>query len=130
MSRRLPWWLATLAGVAVGVAAAARVPAADGPILCLFRRGLELPCPGCGLSRAFGFLARGDLVAALELHPLAPLLAAELGLGWALLGLAAHGFERLPGRRWLEPGLVATGFLLLAVWMGRLAIGDLSALEI
>ena len=129
MSRRLGWWLATLAGVAAGALVAVRAPAADGPVLCLFRRGLELPCPGCGLTRAFGHLASGDLLAAVTLHPLAPLLAAELAVGWGLLGLVAHGAVRLPPRSWLDRCLVATGFLLVAVWMGRLAIGDLGAVR-
>ncbi len=97
-------------------------------MLCIFRRVVELPCPGCGLTRAFGHLAGGDVPAALVLHPLAPFLATEMLIGWGLLGLAAHGvgidFQRLRLDRWLA----GTGYLLLAVWMGRLAIGDLAAL--
>lgn len=130
MRLRLGWWSATLAGVAAGALFLVRAPAADGPVLCLFRRGFDLPCPGCGMTRAFGFLASGDLAAAVTLHPLAPLLAAELAVGWALLGLVAHGVLRVPPRSWVDRCLVATGFVLLAVWMGRLAIGDLSAVRL
>ena len=129
MNRRLAWWLATLAGVVMTVALAVWAPAANGPVFCLFRRGLDLPCPGCGLTRALAHLARGDLAAAVALHPLAPLLAGELVAGWTLLGLAAHGRVTFPGRARLDRWLAATGFLLLAVWIGRLAIGDLSAVR-
>ena len=96
--------------------------------ICIFRRTVDLPCPGCGLTRAFGHLARGDLGAAFAVHPLAPFLAAELATGWALLGLAAHGSGR--GLRGVRPErwAAATGFVLVAFWLGRLAIGDLSVL--
>ncbi len=128
MSRRLGWWLASLAGVA-GAAYLARW-AADGPVLCLFRRAIDLPCPGCGLTRAFGHLAKGELGAAVALHPLAPLVAGEIVLGWGLLGLVAHGYARVPESSWIERCLVVTGLLLLALWMGRLAIGDLAAVRL
>lgn len=121
------WWLASLAGLAGGVVFAAAAPAGDGPVLCLFRRALALPCPGCGMTRALGHLANGDLAMAAALHPLAPLVAAELAAGWGFLGLVAHGLVRPPRRARIDRWIVATGLLLLAVWVGRLAIGDLSA---
>ncbi len=129
MNRRLLWWLATLFGLAAGTALGLWAPTMEGPVFCLFRRGLQLPCPGCGLTRAFGLLASGDLAAAIRMHPLAPLLAAELAAGWGLLGLAAHGVRPASGRWAIDRWVAVTGFLLLAVWMGRLAIGDLSAVR-
>lgn len=127
MGRRFLWWSASLAGALAIVLLALGPPVGDGLVLCLFRRALDLPCPGCGLTRAFAHMAQGDLDAALRLHPLSPLLGAEIVLGWVLLGLAAHGVALPPGRLGIDRWLVATGYLLLAVWMGRLAIGDLTA---
>ena len=81
------------------------------------------------MTRALGYLARGELGAAVTLHPLAPLVAAEIVAGWLVLGLVVHGKGSPPGRWWLERCLAASGFFLLAVWMGRLAIGDLNAIR-
>jgi len=38
------------------------------------RRILDMPCPGCGLSRSFVALSHGNLWAALRFHPLGPFL--------------------------------------------------------
>jgi hypothetical protein len=73
------------------------------PSRCLF----GIPCPGCGLTRATIALLRGELVAALRYHPLAPLLAplviGVLGkpileeLGWIPRGQIS---VRLPRAAW------------------------------
>lgn len=48
---------------------------ADGPILCFVRRIIGLPCPGCGMTRAFCALSQGNPGEALRLNLLAfPLL--------------------------------------------------------
>jgi len=41
----------------------------DGPIICPFRRLTGLPCPGCGLTRSWVYLAHGDWGAALAANP-------------------------------------------------------------
>jgi hypothetical protein len=103
--------------------------------VCMWRRLLGLPCPGCGMTRALACLAKGDWRAAVALHPLAPLIAAELLLGWLAWGAGRFG---LGGRLWrifgpaglpplLSPLLLANLALLLALWMGRLAAGALPA---
>jgi hypothetical protein len=47
-----------------------------GPVLCPWHGLLGLPCPGCGLTRAFCALVRGDVRAALALNALSlPLFA-------------------------------------------------------
>jgi hypothetical protein len=46
------------------------------PPLCLFHRLTGLDCPGCGMTRAFVCLMRGDLLGAWQMHPFSiPLLA-------------------------------------------------------
>jgi hypothetical protein len=39
------------------------------PELCLSRTWLQLPCPGCGLTRSFIALGHGDLAAAWRYNP-------------------------------------------------------------
>lgn len=37
---------------------------------CVFRAVLGIPCPGCGLTRAYRSFLRGDINLALRYHPL------------------------------------------------------------
>lgn len=124
--RALAWVLTPVVAAAVwAVARAAELPAGPGGTICLFRRLTEVPCPGCGLTRAFVHLARGEWLAALADHPLAPLVALELAAGWVLWGLALAGRVWPRSERWLGPWLLAHAALLSALWLGRLATGTL-----
>jgi len=49
-------------------------PVEDGPVLCLLRAGTGVPCPLCGMSRAFIMASHGDVWGAFTLHPLFPIL--------------------------------------------------------
>jgi len=103
--------------------------------ICLSRRFLGLPCPGCGMTRALAHLAKGEWRAAVASHPFAPLLAAELLFVWLAWGAAltrlaevARIAGRLRARFWPEgigPLVLANLALLVALWMGRLASGAL-----
>jgi len=120
------WLLAGLLGLAGLGLLHAWVPASDpASALCLSRRLLHLPCPACGMTRAFAHLAKGEWSAAVSLHPLAPVVALEFMLGWALWGweLAARRPFRLPVR--LETVLMANAAVLIALWLGRAATGTL-----
>ena len=46
---------------------------------CPFRALTGRPCPGCGMSRAFVHLLRGEWTQAVRLHPFAPLFL----MAWA-----------------------------------------------
>jgi hypothetical protein len=120
------WALAGAGGVAALLVLHVWTPA-EGPgfIICPLRRFTGLPCPGCGMTRAFAHLAKGEWSAAIHDHPLAPLLAAELALAWAAWGAAAARLARLP--LFARPELVALGHVavLVAVWLGRMAAGTL-----
>jgi hypothetical protein len=77
------------------------------------------------MTRALAHLAKGEWSAAVRDHPLAPLLALEGLLGWAIWGvaLAAARPLRLPLR--LETLLLANAAALFALWLGRAATGTL-----
>jgi hypothetical protein len=84
---------------AVVLAAVVLTPGADAvswfgveiPVVCGFRRFTGWPCPGCGLTRSFVFMAHGQLLAAFRVHALGPLLFAVVAsqVPWRLYRVAA-----------------------------------------
>lgn len=102
-------------------------PADDGGfVLCAFRRLTNLPCAGCGLTRSFCSMAKGDLPRAVAFHPLGPLVFAATLVYWArgVAILAGFGervarFDRAV-RHWRLP--LAGIVLLLTVWVARLVV--------
>jgi hypothetical protein len=123
----LRWGLAGALGLAAAAALHFWVPPTDPRyIVCLFRRVTGLPCPGCGMTRAFAHLAKGEWRAAVHDHPLAPLLAAEVGMAWLVWGGIAAGLVRWPRRLVRTDRVVlANAAVLVAVWLVRLATGTL-----
>jgi hypothetical protein len=120
------WLLAGLAGLAGLAVLHSWTPSNDpATAICLFRRLLHLPCPGCGLTRAFAHLAKGEWNAALRMHPLAPVLALEAVLGWLAWGaaLAARRPFRLPVRA--DRLALVHAAALVVLWLGRAATGTL-----
>jgi hypothetical protein len=118
------WWGTTFAaGIAIGIAAAWEPQSI--PVLCLFRRTVGLPCPSCGLTRAFLSLARGELGTAFAFHPFAPLLALEAAFLWLLWGWRAHRRAGLAVPATLDRIALAHLALFVALWVGRLASGTL-----
>jgi hypothetical protein len=118
------WALAGLAGLAVLALLHVWVPDPDpARAFCFSRRFLGIPCPGCGLTRAFAHLAKGEWTAALAAHPLAPVLAAEAVVAWLLWGI---GLRRpLLRQDWIAPVAVGHLAVLCALWLGRLSTGSL-----
>lgn len=123
------WSLWIVAGLAAlgGFLLFHRWVPAPGPenSLCVLRRLSGLPCPGCGMTRAFAHLAKGEWKAAASDHLLAYGLAAELGLGWLAWGaaLARRRPLRLPWA--LERLALAHLAVLVAFWLGRASTGTL-----
>ena len=120
------WLLAGFAGAAGLAVLHVWNPSGDpAAALCLSRRLFHLPCPGCGLTRALASLAKGEWSAALRLHPLAPVLALEMILGWLAWGAALA--DRRPLRLPVRVDALALGHVavLLALWLGRAATGTL-----
>ena len=123
-ARRL-WLCAGFLGLAGLAVFHVWVPSGDpSSALCFSRRLFHLPCPGCGMTRAFAHLAKGEWGTALVLHPLAPVVALEIVLGWLAWGTRVAGRPlRLPVR--VETVLLANAAALCALWLGRMATGTL-----
>lgn len=120
------WLLAGFVGLAGLAVLHVWTPSGDpSTAVCLSRRLFHLPCPGCGLTRAFAHLAKGEWAAAFVLHPLAPVLALEAILGWLAWG-AALAFRRPLRLPFTVDALVlGHGAVLCALWLGRVATGTL-----
>jgi Protein of unknown function (DUF2752) len=119
----------TLAGAVplVGSAAVAWIPAVHerflaAPVVCVSRLFFERDCAGCGLTRSFVALARGDFHSAVQWNPLGPVLYLYL----CVMALSAVGemvFPRFGLWRRLE-GLATLAMLawtavdLVAFYLG------------
>ncbi|HUG35516.1 MAG TPA: DUF2752 domain-containing protein [Candidatus Limnocylindrales bacterium] len=114
--------------VAGGLAVLGFAFAAFGPPFCPTALFFGLPCPGCGLTRATVAMLQGDFGAALQLHPLAPVLVPLFG---GAVALALLDYVRGPELRRATPswwtsraatfafsGLLA---VLVGVWLARFA---------
>ncbi len=94
--------------------------------LCAFYNLTQLPCPGCGLTRSFCSIAKGQFIAAFSFHLLGPGLFIATTLTWlaSLLALFATDkpikfFYRLFTKD-LSIKLFAT--ILATYWILRLSI--------
>lgn len=128
-SERLRRPLGVLAGAAL-IAPTLLRPGAHGPVLCPMRLITGVWCPTCGMTRAVGWLAHGNLHESLRYHPLAALLVLE-GAVVAAIFVYRHRTRRddpssLPfgAVRLLRPALVANALLVLVVWAVRLKFGS------
>jgi len=99
-----------------------------GPVLCPFRLTTGGYCPACGLTRAVGHLARGDLGGSWQMHPFLLLVlgqAVVAFVAWAVLELRRHGSgaaNPVPVllRRRADALQLVNGGLLVGLWVFRL----------
>jgi hypothetical protein len=106
------WGLLTAALAVGGAFLLPRVWAGAGPVVCPSRLVTGIPCPGCGLTRAFAALGHGDPAGAFRCHPFALLLFAGL-----VLLLVEAGWRRLGGTA-PRPLSAAIGFLFSPALLG------------
>ncbi len=121
-------WRSRLLTVAplLAVGFLAVVPAGeDGPTVCPFALTAGVACPGCGMTRAAGYLIRGDLSSALRYHPLVILLAVQALAGWGWWMLRRSETVRPLSTRFTNAILIGTGASLIVVWLLRLWEGSL-----
>jgi len=86
--------------------------------VCPFKAAIGIPCPGCGMTRAYIAALRGYFKSAFYWHPLFPLAPVLTG------ALAVYTFAKKPHTRKIaEIILIAVAVLFVAVWVFRLANG-------
>ena len=142
-ARWLQWLICC--GTLVGIAASLQVDLPDGVVIpvidwrlpetCWSRREMNLPCPGCGLTRCFIMAAHGNFVGAARMHPGGVLLFSFLALqiplrlseAWLVRkGKHAsadrvHRLGILGGTRWIILAAVTVLAISLVQWLWRIA---------
>ena len=90
-----------------------------GPVMCPVALVLGLPCPGCGITRAFGCATHGEFRRAFEFHSIWPVLLAYFVFLWIykIVESARGEPPKLPTYRIGGAAIV----VLLAFWVVRLA---------
>lgn len=120
-------WAATGAVAAIALAVLAWLPIETDPrfSICFSRRILNLSCPGCGMTRAFALIARGQLSASLAFHPLALPLALEAAAIWLAWPLVLLRTVARPSTQVVNAWLLVHLALLVGTWAVRLVTGTL-----
>lgn len=120
-------WIGVMALTVILVASVIWHPHDEGGfVFCLIRRFTGLPCPGCGLTRSFCALAKGDVARSFGFHWLGPLLFVMACCYWVRGVAAVAGFDAGVARfdalvaKWRVGPIVVV--LMLVVWIVRLAL--------
>ena len=66
--------------IVLGICIAVLLLSLLGAIPCLWRTTFGIPCPGCGMSRAYQALLNGDFLLAWQQHPLFWLVPLVVGI--------------------------------------------------
>jgi hypothetical protein len=91
------------------------------PSICAFKNTFDLPCPGCGLTRSWVAIARGEPARSLTFHRLGWLIMIYAFLQtirhtvWLVVPPAQLMVERIGS--WLDRALVLIALLLMANWI-------------
>jgi hypothetical protein len=94
------------------------------PELCMSKKYLGFDCPGCGLTRCFISLARGDLAAAWRYNPaglwLFGMMVAQIPFRAVQLVRIRRGMPELATGTWAQWLFGILGILLVGQWLLRL----------
>jgi hypothetical protein len=109
------------------VAASFLFPFSTGWDVCMFHRMTGLPCPGCGMTRAFVALASGDWSLAIGAHPFVLIVYPAFALLGALALMPPEWSARVERWRALQGQALGRAYrLLVAAFLGfgaaRLAV--------
>ena len=118
-TRRSDWiWLGIL--TVILIASVVWHPQDDGGfVFCLVRRATGYPCPGCGLTRSFCALGKGELSRSFHFHAVGPLLYVLTIAAWVRFVAAVSGlhgavarFDRIVMKSRIVP--IVLGLMLVA----------------
>ena len=100
------------------------------PSVCPLQLASGHACPLCGMTRAVGSLASGDVTAAVEYHPMAIVLSVQL----AVLAVIVTQDSPLSNKQWFGAGsgraaplVWGNAVLFIAVWAFRWRFNMLDA---
>jgi len=104
----------------------AALPFLFGAMRCPTAQLFHVPCPGCGMTRAFHLLAEGSVGASLAMHPLAvPTALSQLAL--AVATIAATALFGAPWSllraRWGRAAVAVVAIVMVAdllLWIARM----------
>ena len=87
---------------------------------CPWAMVMRSPCPGCGMTRAAGALAHGDVATAVAMNPTAP-LTVPVSAAVVAFFLSAYVYDGNSGVNATVPRAtaLATIAVLYAVWIAR-----------
>jgi hypothetical protein len=128
MGRQIRWGILGFALVPIA-AIFAYHQGLDLPIRCLFQATFGIPGPGCGLTRSWLALLRGDWQQSFSYHLFGPMLfgicwiagvqaGVELGRGRSLISPTGKPLATLYTRLLLHPRFLPIVFLLLLSYYG------------
>ncbi len=124
--RRLSDASTRAAVVGVGALGAAFVlsPGAveDGPVVCPFRLMTGLPCPGCGLTRSWVYVAHGEWSSAWSANPFGYVSMALVAVLVVVVGVALARRTPPPsiGKALASRPFLALGAVWIAFGLGRI----------
>lgn len=117
---RTATWLALGAGLVLVLSLLLTPETLPAVSTCVFYRFTGVPCPGCGMTRAFCSLGHAEWRAAWLYHPLSyPLYAAcWFAAAWPLVLRVRPAWARLARPLWLAAAVIGYLIVLLAfgVW--------------
>lgn len=91
---------------------------------CMTRRVLKIPCPTCGMTRAFSQITKGHIGRAVEYHPLSPLVFLSV-FGFWLWGVVHHVRSRripLPRGKTFTIIAIAVACIFVVTWLFHVLI--------
>lgn len=109
--------LGAIGAIGIGIAALWPVSSVDsGPPSCVFRLLFGVPCPGCGMTRAWVHVAHGDVAGAFWYNPFGLLLMAMAA--FAAVYVIQAMVRRRPPERMLGWISAKPAVALFGLWIG------------
>ncbi|MFV3012618.1 DUF2752 domain-containing protein [Clostridium botulinum] len=84
--------------------------------LCVFNNSTGIPCPGCGLTRAYLCLFKGNLLEAFKFHPLF-LLPAIVVIILIINKLKSNKFYMKPGLAVVFLEIILTTYIIRMIFL-------------